>query len=112
MVHRFDLELQGYGPIRSIVDIARACLVVPDMVAIGRLPYELRTKVNTMLRDGVKYSAIIKFLEQQDVFGLNREGFKIQEIQRDRVHDIASEIANSGDLYLNRNAIREPERKM
>jgi hypothetical protein len=37
------------------------------------LPFELRTKVNVMLRDGAKYSAIMKFLESQDVFGLNEQ---------------------------------------
>lgn len=40
---------------------------------IASLTFELRTKVNTMLRDGVKYSAVIKFLEKNDVFGLNEQ---------------------------------------
>jgi hypothetical protein len=40
---------------------------------IASLPFELRTKVNVMLRDGAKYSAIMKFLESQDVFGLNEQ---------------------------------------
>lgn len=38
---------------------------------IARLSFELRTRVNEMLRDGAKYSAVIKFLESKDVFGLN-----------------------------------------
>ncbi|MBC8095738.1 MAG: DUF3486 family protein [Akkermansiaceae bacterium] len=40
---------------------------------IASLPFDLRTKVNVMLRDGAKYTAVMKFLESQDVFGLNEQ---------------------------------------
>ena len=37
---------------------------------IARAPYEVRTRVNELLRDGAKYSVIIKFLETKDIFGI------------------------------------------
>jgi hypothetical protein len=38
---------------------------------IARAPFEVRTRVNEMLRDGATAGAIIKFLESKDVFGVS-----------------------------------------
>lgn len=37
---------------------------------IARAPFEVRTRVNEMLRDGATASAVIKFLESKDIFGV------------------------------------------
>lgn len=40
---------------------------------IARAPFEVRTKVNEMLRDGATAKKIIEFLESKDVFGVSEQ---------------------------------------
>ncbi len=40
---------------------------------IARAPFETRTRVNEMIRDGATAARIIKFLESKDIFGVNEQ---------------------------------------
>jgi hypothetical protein len=40
---------------------------------IARAPFDVRTRANELLRDGAKASAVIKFLESRDIFGVNEQ---------------------------------------
>ena len=43
---------------------------------IARAPFEVRTAVNVMLRDGGTANQVIKLLESKDIFGVNEENVK------------------------------------
>lgn len=63
---------------------------------IARAPIEVRTRVNEMLRDGATAAAVIKYLESQDVFGINDQnvtnwrdgGYKDWLKQQERLEDM------------------------
>jgi hypothetical protein len=65
---------------------------------IARAPFEVRTVVNQMLRDGATAKAIITFLESKDVFGINEQnvanwrdgGYQDWTRQQDRLEDMAA----------------------
>lgn len=65
---------------------------------IARAPFEVRTRVNELLRDGAKYAAIITFLESKDIFGVNdvnvtnwqQGGYQEWLKEQDRLSDMES----------------------
>jgi tetratricopeptide (TPR) repeat protein len=76
---------------------------------IARAPFEVRTQVNVMLRDGATAQQVIKFLESKDVFGVNDDnvrnwragGYVEWEQQQERLDDMRAKREFAMEIVKN-----------
>lgn len=67
---------------------------------IARAPFEVRTRVNEMLRDGATAGAVIKFLESKDIFAVSE--MNVTNWRQGGHQDWLSEQARLSDMQAKR----------